>query len=512
MTSSRTAKVSKNITSSVVLQVTKIILSLISRIIFVKMLGATYLGINGLFGDVLNILSVADFGMISIMMYCLYVPLAKGDNEKIAVYINTFRKIYKVVSLIVLVLGLALIPFLRFIVNLPENVDNLYVYYVLMLLNVSIGYLFVYKTTLLRADQKGYLLDYIDVIAQVALFLAQTAFLILTKNYVVYLFLIIISNVLANLVKIRVVKKRYGGLDGNTNKLSKEERRALVEDIKGIFLYRIGGVIQSNTDNILISLFAGTIAVGYYSNYMLAVLAITSLVTMIFTSLKASIGNYNCEASIKKQHELFYIFEDYNFLLIGFCSICFYALLPDFINVCFGQEYLLDNITLICIVLNFYTSNIRQNIWVYRETTGLFFRVRYITLVTSTLNIVTSIVGGYYYGIAGIVGATVFSRMVYAWWKEPTILFGTYFKKESKRYFKMYISRLLYIIILSGIIGYLSDIIIINNMVLQTVCRIIFVVLMSSLALYLPFRKAESVKRIGSIIKSIRGGKGRCEK
>ena len=204
---------------------------------------------------------------------------------------------------------------------------------------------------------------------------------------------------------------------------------------------------------------------------------------------------------------MFYTFEDYNFLLIGFCSICFFALLPDFIKVCFGQEYLLDSITLICIVLNFYTSNIRQNIWVYRETTGLFSKVRYITLVTSALNIITSIIGGYYFGIAGIVGATVLSRMVYAWWKEPTVLLGTYFKEGSRRYFKMYISRLLYVIVLSGVVSYLSNLITNDNMIVQTACRIVFVVSASSLALYLPFRNADSVKRIGSILRSIKNRK-----
>ena len=491
---SRSANVQRNVTAALILQAIKMCLAFVNRIIFVRLMGATYLGINGLFSNVLSILSIADLGMYTVMMYCLYTPLAKKDEKKIASYVFAFNRIYNTIAIIVGVIGIAIMPFLKYIINLPEDVDGIYVYYLLMLINVSVSYLFVYKTAILQADQKSFVLDRIDMGIQIMLFFVQMAILYFTKNYTLYLGSSVLFTLTANILKTRAVKKRYGFLLKSHNRLEASEKVKLKDNIKSMFLYKIGGVIQSNTDNILTSIFVGTITVGYYSNYTMVILAITNFVSMVFNSLKASVGSFNAEKDRKTQETMFFNFEDYNYIIIGFCAICLYVLLPDFIKICFGEEYLLSTITLVFIILNFYTSNIRQNIWVYRETTGIFSKVKYTTLVTSSLNILLSIIGGIYFGIAGIVAATVVSRMIYSWWKEPSVLFRFYFNDSPKKYLLKYLVKLLYVGVIAAVLDLMVDNIVVDNEVLQFIIRIICTSVFSLLLLVLPIIRNESIR------------------
>lgn len=447
MNESRVKNTSRNIIYAAIFQFVKIALVFIGRIVFVKKLGAAYLGVNGLFSNILSLLSLADLGITTALMYSLYKPLAEHDENKIAQYTYFFKDVYRIIALVVAVFGIALIPFLKYLVNLPTDMPNIYLYYVLLLANSVISYLYIYRTTILSADQKMFIINKYDTIFQFVLFLMQMLVLFLTNSFALYLLCNIISTFLSNVLKVNETKKIYPYLKKMPyKKLSKTEKKEIFKNLSALFFYRIGVIIQSNTDNILISIFVGTIAVGYYSNYSMIILSITTFLTMVFTSLKASVGNFIANKDKNEQLKMFNLLEIYNFWLVGLCSVCFVTLIPDFIVLCFGKEYLLSFGLLICAVLNFYTSNIRQTIWAFRETTGMFVKTKYITIVTSIINLILSILLGYYFGLVGIILATVISRMLYAWWKEPSILFKDYFESSSKQYFINYVKRLLLII------------------------------------------------------------------
>lgn len=495
MDESRVKNTSRNLIYAVFFQIIKIALVFISRIIFVKKLGAIYLGINGLFSNILGILSLADLGMTTALMYALYKPLALKDEVLIKKYMNFFNKIYNVIALVVALFGIILIPFLKYLVNLPENVPNIYLYYILLLINSVISYLFVYKTTLLSADQKMYIINKYDTIFQFVLFFIQTAILYITGNFTLYLISNIVVSLAFNLLKVRETEKIYPFLKNKDNlQLDKLQKKEIFENLKSLFLYKIGGVIQNNTDNILTSIFVGTITVGYYSNYSTIVLNITTFLTMVFTSIKASMGNFIVNKEKQQQLKMFKILEVYNFWLVSFCTICFIVLIPDFIEICFGKEYILELGVLICASLNFYTSNIRQNIWTYRETTGIFVKTKYITVITAILNIVLSVILGYFYGLVGIIGATVIARMIYAWWKEPKILFREYFEVSPSEYYLNYIKNFL-IMIAILIITYLSTKLIsfTNNVYIIFSLKCILCIIIPNTMMFLIFLKNDAV-------------------
>lgn len=494
MNESRTKKIGRNLVFAIIFQVVKIALVFISRIIFVKELGVSYLGVNGLFSNILSILSLADLGMTTTMMYSLYKPLAEKDEKRIVQYVNYFRKVYNLIALTVAAIGVILIPFLQYLVNLPENMPYIYLYYILILMNSVISYLFVYKTTLLSADQKMYIINKYDTIFQFLLFFMQTLILLVFKNFALYLIVNVICTLLSNFAKAREVDKIYPYLRyENIEKLPNIEIKNIFENLYSLFFYKLGGIIQTNTDNILISIFVGTIAVGYYSNYSTIILSITTFLTIVFNALKASIGNFVVEKTKDEQYRIFNLLEIYNFWLVGFCSICLFLLIPDFIRLCFGKEYILNNEILVSAVLYFYIANIRQTIWTFRETTGIFKKTRFITIITSTLNLIISIIFGYYFGIVGIISATILSAMLYSWWKEPQILFRDYFQKSPFLYYAKHIFRFLLVFFICIITVFFSELFFIKNVYLRFIYKAAVCVIIPSMLFMLLYGKNEAI-------------------
>ena len=209
MGQSRVKNTSRNLIYAVILQILKIALVFLVRIVFVYKLGEAYLGVNGLFTNVIGILSLADLGMTTALMYSLYKPLAENDEQKIRMYINYFRKVYYVIALMVTAIGLAIIPFLKYLVNLPGEMPNMYLYYILLLANSVISYLFVYKTTLLSADQKMYLINKYDIIFQVVLAILQIIILLVFESFIGYLIINILCTLLSNIAKAKQTEHIY---------------------------------------------------------------------------------------------------------------------------------------------------------------------------------------------------------------------------------------------------------------------------------------------------------------
>lgn len=506
MEESRIAKTQRNAITAVEQNILNSILSFLARIIFVRVLSVDYLGINGLFSNVLNLLSLADMGMQTAMMYSLYKPIAEKDENKVKNLVYFFRKIYVVIAIVIFIVGIGIIPFLDIVINLDKEIPHLIVYYMVALLNVVISYLFVYRTTLVVADQKSYILNKYIMIFKVINFIFQTIILILFKNYFLYLITALIISFLCNLYQNRIALKLYPFLKEKGEKLAECDKTKIIIDIKALFIYKISGTIQSNTDNILISIFVGTVFVGYYSNYLIVINALVSVLILIFNSVKASVGNIiaSDDTSLERKEFYFWVLELINFWIVSFCCICCINLFPEFIEIFLGREFELSMGITIAIVLNFYTNYIRQVIWTFRETTGLFHETRFITAVTAVLNIIFSLIAGYYWGMLGILSATILARMIYAWWKEPLILFHTYFKKNAVCYYVTYIKRFLIFLLVCILTCGLGEFPKVNSIYVRFVWKIVICCVVPNVAYGLCFAKTNEfkyiLKKIGSPI------------
>lgn len=290
MERSRTANSIRNILFSFSYQIITILLSFINRSIFIFILGINYLGISGLFNDILMMLSLADLGFGVALTYSMYKPLADHDYNRLAALTNLYRKVYRIIALAVTVIGLLLVPFLKYLINLKHPIPHITLYYLMYLANTVASYLVIYKTSILTADQKDYILNKYRSYFSILQTLFMTLFLWITHNYFVYLLVQVIFTYIQNFYCSYIAGKMYPFINQKVEMPIKDVKE-IFKNLYSVFLYKISGVLLNATDNTIISVMIGTGMVGYYSNYSMITVRLSGLINTIFYSLTASLGN-----------------------------------------------------------------------------------------------------------------------------------------------------------------------------------------------------------------------------
>ncbi|MHB8131494.1 MAG: lipopolysaccharide biosynthesis protein [Mobilitalea sp.] len=427
--------VSLNILAGSASQVVSLVLQLISRTIFLNTLGIEYLGVSAIFFNILTVLSLADLGFGTAIVYSMYKPLAENDTDTVVALMTYYKKIYSKIAILVAAIGIGMIPLLPYVVNLKSNISHLTIYYLLYVINIVISYFMAYKYTIISADQKDYLLSVYSLMGSIIQTILQILILLVFKNFMLYLFVMILRTFLVNWFQTKKAKKLYPYIK-ESKELDSTTKKSINENVKSMFLYKLGGVLLNNTDNFIISMIVGTVYVGFYSNYLTVISAVTNFVVIIFNSLTHSVGNLNANNDKDRQFEIFRVINFIAFWIMTFCSVCFLILLNDFVTLWIGEEYVFGMLTVIVIVLNFFMPGTISDVSIYRDTTGMFKQTKYVFLLTAFINLVLSIILGKIYGIFGVLLATVISRLLTNMWYEPFILFKTYFKKSPLLYFR----------------------------------------------------------------------------
>ncbi|WP_433959090.1 lipopolysaccharide biosynthesis protein [Cytobacillus horneckiae] len=497
-----------NILFGVIGQLISIFMSFIVRTVFIYTLGVEYLGVEGLFSSILMMLSLANLGFDTAMIYSLYKPLADKNEHKIQALMNLYKKAYRIIGLIVLFIGLCILPFLSELLNGSTNIKNIPLIYILFLLNSVISYYFVYKQSIIIADQKNYIISKIHTKFIIVSNLAQMIILITTQNYILVLSLQIILRVAENIYLAKKADNLYPFLkEKNTAKLSKQEKKEFFENLYSLLLYKISGVVINGTDNIIISIFLGITIVGIYSNYLLILTTMTSILSYIFYSVTASVGNLHVTETKEKKHSIFRVLHFLNFWTYGFIAILLWNLMNPFLTVWIGEEFVFNDIILFTIILNFYTAGMQNASTTFRETTGLFKKGKYRPIFAAIINIAVSIALVKQIGIAGVLLGTVISRMLTYFWYDPYIIFNYVFNKSVKRYFIRYSFYILIVVIIGIITDFIGNSFFRNSIALNMAFRFITCTLVTNLMIILLFRKSFELTYVFNLFKNIMNDK-----
>ncbi len=491
-TNSRTKNSALNFLTNVVIQSIAFVTALVVRRVFIQSLGVEFLGINGLFNNILTILSLAELGIGTAMSYSMYKAVANVDKCKLAALNNYYRIMYNRIALIIVIIGVCLLPFLSHIVKLDRNIPHLHIYFILEVVNSAVSYLFVYKTTIVNADQSGYKLNVVGSFLQLLSSFLQVISLLILKKYMVFLLIGIGITFVNNMVKSYYAEKWYPFIKDKTKVLPEKEKKEIWNNIKAMFAYKMGGVILNNTDNIIISVIINTVSVGLFSNYMMLSNKMHGIIAMLFGSIYSSIGNLNITGTLNKKKSIFNLVCFLSFWLYSLGTIGFFFCGNDIVKAISGSEsFVLDNSVLIACVVLFYLNVPKQPVLLFRETTGLFKYGKYSIIASSILNILLSIVLGKIYGLFGIILATSVSRLLCDIWYEPFVLFKKIFKESSKGYFvnqlKFALVTLLSIIILYPIINSLN----INHLYIKLFVEAGICFLLTNLIFLICYRKTE---------------------
>lgn len=501
-TETRTKNAEKNIITAIMNKILILFLTLISRKVFIHFIGIEYLGINSLFSNVLTLLCMADMGLGTAMNVTLYKPIAENDTKKLAALLNYYKKLYYYIAIMIAVAGTGLLPFLPYFVNMDIGIPYLSWYYLIFLANTVISYLFVYKSAIINADQKSYIVNKIGIYVNVGKVILQILAVAVFKKYLFYILLDVAATLINNLVISFMADRNYPFIK-EKELLKQKEKRNLFENISSIFIYKIAWALLNGTDNILISVLTGTIMVGIYSNYLAVINSLESFIAILFSSLTAGIGNLVATSDFKRQYKTFQCMQMVSFWIGSIVVICLYFLLQDFILIWLGAEYVLDDISVIAIIVNVFFSSCMRPVWTFREGTGMYQQIRYIMLITAIENMILSIVLGHWFGLSGILFATSISKFTTYFWYEPRILFQKFFHKKVSSYYFAHLKNIV-LLFLCGVVCYIPIQFIqkvsINYWILKAVICLIIINLIYLFFYY----KSEEFENIKEKINSIK--------
>jgi len=447
MTSTRIKNVQRNAIWSAVNQLVVLLMSFLSRTTLIYVLGNLYLGLNGLFSSILSMLALAELGFGAAMVFSMYEPLAKGDSELVCALLNLYRKIYRIIGIIILVGGLAMMPFLPRLIKgeVPADV-NLYVIYLVFLGNSVLSYfLYAYKQSLLIADQRTDITSNIASLVSIASNGMQIVVLLLFRNYYAFCILFPIFTIISNLVTHAVTNRRYPQYQCHGT----IERNRLV-DIKkrvmGLFLYKLCYVFRDSIDNIFISAYLGLTLLGQYSNYIYISTTLIGVFAIIKTSITASVGNSIVEESVEKNYHDFKKGMALYMWFSIWATACLLSLYQPFIALWTGAGNVLAWSIMALIVSRFFCYSLGDMCAVYRHAGGLWWHDRFRPITESIVKVILNFALISTIGLAGALISTIFCLIfinsIWASW----VLYRYYFKPFSQW---EYIGRIIFYILVA---------------------------------------------------------------
>ncbi len=450
MKNSRTTNSLYNFASGISGEVLAMLMQFICRTVFIKILGDSFLGISSLFSNLLSMLTLAEFGVGNAILYKLYEPVEKGDKKRISVILRFSKQTYRIIGVTVAVLGVGMIFALPYFIKAEDfaRLDSLHVNAVLifslyLLQSVSSYFFLAYKSAILQANQKVYVINMTTAVGSVVSRSVQIVLLIVLNKvgvaphiiFFLYVFIQLLTVIIQNSVNAAVANKMYPYInDDPGEKFSKEEIRGVVKDCSALFIYKLNHIVLKSTDNIIISKFLGLVAVGLYSNYYVLYTTIYSLFLKIYESVVNSLGSLHAKGDLESEYRTFKAVVFITSVLGGTAGVGVFVVADEFITSWIGGGKVIGGQFAMLMGIELYALAIRIALDKYRTAMGLFRQVKYRPLVSMAVNLVLSVllvkIGGESWGISGVIIGTVVSDYTTMLWFDPIIIHKHGFKGE----------------------------------------------------------------------------------
>lgn len=507
MNDGRTGKAIKNSEYAILSKLLETVLAFILRTIFIRCLSTVYLGLNGVFTNVLTVLCLMDLGLGSAIAFSLYKPLADNDRSKVVALMDLYRKFYRNIGIIISVVGFCLTPFLKYIITLPEEVPNIYIIYWLNICNPAITYFVAYKMTLLIADQRIYVNYRYNIIFLFTRFFILSGILILTHNFILYLAFDILNKFASNVVISLKVSKMYPYLKEHKGAfLEEKEKKNIWKYMRAGILNKIGQTVVTSTDSIVISSFISTITVGLYSNYLLLINGVETFVYTLFSNLTSSVGNLAAsEKDIRKIKSIFNTLQTINHMISTVACVGLAALSNCFIELWLGKDYLLPIITIYICILNLYITLNTNSISNFMGARGdMYYINRFRPIIEAVVNLSVSIILVKFtrLGLNGVFIGTLVSFLCGRIWMDAHTLYKYWFKENSFLYIIDYLKKLIFTVAVSVLCIFICKLLrsLLGLNVLTFILMIVVVLVITITLLYLVYHKTESVEYIKDLI------------
>lgn len=448
---SRTENSVRNIFWGAMNRVVSIVFPFIVRTVFINALGEEYLGLNTLFRSVLQVLNLADLGFASAVVASMYKPIADGNEEEICALLNLFRKVYRIIGVIILSVGVILAPFIRFLINgTPPEGINIYLLWILYLSDSVSSYIFfAHKVSLLDAHQRTDIIEKISLICRTLTSILQIYVVVALKNPYLYVILTIVYSVSYNCLCALACRKKYPQYVCKGS-LNEEAKKGITKNISALAIQKIGNTVSLSLDSIIISAYLGLVTVTIYGNYFYIISAITFFTGLLYSGVTSSIGNSIVLESVDKNYRDFCKVFFLNSWIVGWCSICFICLFQDFMKIWMGEKLLFGMPIVVSLVLRFYFDQIRKAVLVYKDAAGMWWADKFRPLAGCAVNLVLNILLVKTIGVAGVAISTVISYAFVEHPWETHALFKNYFKRSEAEYYKIMLETIAAMLLSGG--------------------------------------------------------------
>lgn len=502
----RIQKAGKNIIFGYISNLVILLLNFIQRTVFIYVLGRTLSGVNGVYTDVLSVLSLTELGIGTALNYSLYKPVAEQNIEKIKSYMRFYKKAYLTIAGVIATLGIAISPFLKYILKNPGSltVKELTLYYYLFLFNTVISYFVTYKYSLVNAEQKNYIQTNITTLTKLATATVQIAVLLLFRNFLFYLLAQSAVELLQKIFVTAYLNRLYPYLlDKDVEKLTAEETEVVATKTKALICHKVGDVARLQTDKIIISSFVNVDTAAVVDNYVYIITYVGNFVNIIFDSVISGFGNVVATESKERQYLLFKVYRFFACWLFGFGAVGFFHLLTPFIGGVWlhDESWTLPRMTVTLLVMDFYLKGGRTVLLNFKIASGLFEQDRYLPLIQGAVNLVVSIALVQQIGVIGVYVGTLVSGIL-ANLIRPGIIYRVCFGKRAGAYFADSLKYIGVILVVGAVITPIRRAVMGEVTILTFVVMAVLITLLYNLVFLAVFHRTEEFTYLWNKVRS----------
>lgn len=490
----RTDNSIKNVLVGFISNIIILLINFIAQKIFIGTFGIEYNGLSSVFSNIISMLSITELGIGTAIIYHLYKPVGENDIDGIKSLLKFYKKTYNIIALLILIIGLLIMPFLNFFIGENSITENIYFIYLFFLIDSVVSYLASYKRSLIYANQKDRLINFIHLIYSVVMNAIQIFILFKFKNYYLYLSIKVICRILENAAITIVANRLYPYIKENDCKpLDSEIKKDIEKKVKAKVFHSIGGYIVLGTDNILISKFFGLAISGIYGNYILIINAAKTVLSQIFSVVISSIGNLLIENNKEKNYFVYKRMNFINFIIYAVVSIVFFFAINDFVMIWLKDaDFLFAKYIVLFLAINLFMQGMRSTMETFASAAGICYENRYVPIAEAVVNLIASIILLKIFGVVGVIIGTIISSCILFFYSYPKYIFKPLFDKNPKLYIKDFLFYFFVLTMIFLINLGINNFIVIDNILLSLIVKTMVTFTITTLILVIIFYKNES--------------------
>ena len=410
---SRTKNAARNIIFGTVLKIYQIIVPFIMRTAMIYFMGVEYLGLNSLFTSILQVLSLAELGVGTAMVFSMYKPIAEDDTDSICALMRLYKVYYRIIGAVIAILGLALTPFIPRLIqgDIPANINLYLLYFLNLAATVASYWMFAYKNAILQAEQRSDIFSKVGLVVSTLQYLVQFFSLWILKNYYIYVLVVLICQVFTNIITAIVADKLYPQYKPYGN-MTKEKVDLINKRIADLFTAQLGYVVNTSVDSVVISAFLGLTQLAIYNNYFFIMNSVMGFILIVFNSIIAGIGNSLVLESKEKNYNDLKKLTFIIFWITNFCSCCFLCIYQSFMDIWVGRELMLTFMHVVLITILFYVQTTKKVWVVFKDSAGIWHEDRYRPLITAGCNLIMNIIMVKYFELYGVMLSTILAEIL----------------------------------------------------------------------------------------------------